>query len=79
MNQTEFYLELNNFLQRNGIFRCNGYERFIRLSYRKYINPQMRWTNDGTNYKPIHKILAKIRLKGVFNEYENLIKGKKHG
>ena len=55
MNQTEFYLKLNDFLQRNGILRCNGYERFIRLSYRKYVNPQMRWTKDGTNYKPLYK------------------------
>jgi len=76
MSQTEFYLKLNDFLQKNGILRCNGYERFIRLSYRKYVNPQMRWTKDGTNYKPLYKLLAKIRQKGVFNEYEDLIKGK---
>jgi hypothetical protein len=36
----------------------------------------MRWTKDGTNYKPLYKLLAKIRQKGVLNEYEDLIKGK---
>ena len=76
MSQTEFYVKLNDFLHRNGILRCNGYESFIRLSYRKYINPQMRWTKEGTNYKPLNKIWAKLRLKGIINEYEDLIKGK---
>lgn len=75
MTQTDFYLKLNDFLQENGIVRCNGYERFVRLSYRKHKNPQMKWINDGTNYKPLYKILGKIRLRGVFNEYERLVKG----
>ena len=77
MNETDFYKKLNDLLQKNGIARCNGYDRFIRLSYRKYKNPQMKWPHDGTNYKPIYKLLTKIHMRGVFKDYVDFLTTKK--
>lgn len=77
MEQNEFYIKMNDFLQQCGINRRNGYETFIRLSYRKYKNPTMKIAPNhkrpiGRNF---YKIIAALRGRGKYNEYFALISG----
>ena len=79
MTATEFYEKMNDWLLSCGISQSRrGYNAFIRISYRKYMNPDMKMISDGgkTNFKPFYKILASLRLRGKMNEYTDLIYGK---
>lgn len=79
MTATEFYKKMNDLLLSYGISQSRrGYNAFIRISYRKYMNPNMKLRSDGgkTDFKSFYKIIASLRIRGKMNEYMDFINRK---
>lgn len=80
MTKTEFYIGLNDLLKSWGIDEMRrGYNAFIRISYHKYTNPQMKMEKtrkDDLGYKSFHKILASVKARGKYPEYSKFVLGK---
>lgn len=75
MTYGEFYLELQHFMVDHGISGKKGTDGFIRISYRKYVNPVMKDLEyaEKRQYKSFCKILGDIRRLGIFQEYNIIL------
>ena len=75
MTYAEFYLELRHFMANYGILEKKGIDSFIRISYRKYLNPVMKDLEyaEKRQYKSFCKILGDIRRLDLFQEYNNIL------
>ena len=75
MTYGEFYLELQQFMVNHKIGEKRGIDSFIRISYRKYVNPVMKDLDytEQRQYKSFCRILGIIRRLGIFQEYNNIL------
>ena len=75
MTYGEFYIDLNRFMRAHEMGDVRGRDCFIRISFRKYENPVMKDldASEKRYYKSFAKILGRIRMCGLYPEYEKIL------